>query len=395
MRAGSFRAVPFVIEGGEQEGGRRLALHEYPDRDEPYPEDLGRRARRFSLDVFVHGDAYMAARDELVAALEESGPGVLIHPYRGRLSVVVEAYSVSERTDDGGVARFSLTLLESGEQPQPEVSEATDASILARALAAVEAATTEIDRSYSVVGERLETITAALDDMTSVAEAIDGALRRPAAALARDGAALAAAVRSLSANISSIVSAPGDFLAAVRNISELITQSAGALAVSVGAVALHRTILARLRPIPAALAGAGTLAVETANTRAVLIGVRSVLVAGYAEALVEHPTLTYDDAVLAATEIAEVLGDVIAEGVGIDTELALDDLRGAVLRDLEHRAGELPRRRDFTPAGPTSTLELAQLLYGDATRAEEIERLNPTTIGHPGFIGDATLRVLT
>ena len=53
---GSFRGFPFKIAHERGEGGRRGPLHEYPDRDEPFFEDLGRRAKRFELNVYFVGD---------------------------------------------------------------------------------------------------------------------------------------------------------------------------------------------------------------------------------------------------------------------------------------------------------------------------------------------------
>jgi prophage DNA circulation protein len=85
LRPGSFRGAPFRIQGNDGEGGRRGALHEFPERDEPWFEDLGRAARRWTIEAIVIGENYLADLDALVAACEEKGPGTLVHPYRGTL----------------------------------------------------------------------------------------------------------------------------------------------------------------------------------------------------------------------------------------------------------------------------------------------------------------------
>ena len=46
LNQASFRGVPFAVYGGDARFGRRLALHEYPGRDKPYIEDMGRSTRR-------------------------------------------------------------------------------------------------------------------------------------------------------------------------------------------------------------------------------------------------------------------------------------------------------------------------------------------------------------
>ncbi len=51
----SFRGVPFQVEGDEATLGRRVQTHEYPNRDQPYTEDLGRATRRFQISAYLVG----------------------------------------------------------------------------------------------------------------------------------------------------------------------------------------------------------------------------------------------------------------------------------------------------------------------------------------------------
>ena len=59
-------------------------LHQYPYRDLPFAEDLGREVRRFSVHAFV---LTQPEYDALVEALESEGPGTLIHPWYGSVFV--------------------------------------------------------------------------------------------------------------------------------------------------------------------------------------------------------------------------------------------------------------------------------------------------------------------
>ena len=56
-------------------------------RDTPYVEDLGRRARVMRVDAIILGDDYRVRRDALIEAIEQSGPGKLVHPFYGELTV--------------------------------------------------------------------------------------------------------------------------------------------------------------------------------------------------------------------------------------------------------------------------------------------------------------------
>src|SRR5262245_27796266 len=99
----SFRGAPFLVESSERSGGRRVVVHEFPLRDEPFVEDLGKRGSVFRVDGYVIGDDYLTQRDALLAALEdESGPGELVHPYHGVRRAVCVNLGVRETRSDGG-----------------------------------------------------------------------------------------------------------------------------------------------------------------------------------------------------------------------------------------------------------------------------------------------------
>jgi prophage DNA circulation protein len=114
LQPGSYNGVPFHVDVDARSGGRRIALHEFPKKDTPYAEDMGRRARRFSITCYVLGPDYTFNRDDLIEQLEQEGPGLLIHPTRGDDMVVVDQYSVTERRERGGVADFEIAFTEAG-----------------------------------------------------------------------------------------------------------------------------------------------------------------------------------------------------------------------------------------------------------------------------------------
>ena len=134
---GSYRGRPFFIREHEAEaGGRRVAVHEYPGRDRPYPEDLGRRTKKFRVDAYLVGDDYDVARDALVAACDLPGAGTLVHPYLGTLDVACTDCSVAERTEEGRMARIRLSFVEGGANRYPQERMDTSAAVTAAAAAA-------------------------------------------------------------------------------------------------------------------------------------------------------------------------------------------------------------------------------------------------------------------
>ncbi|MDR6739579.1 prophage DNA circulation protein [Herbaspirillum sp. 1173] len=135
LRQASFRGAKFNVDGSSLSAGRRIARHEYPQRDIPYAEDMGRRAREYKVDAFVLGDPagdndYMVPRDALIAAIEKAGPGQLVHPYYGTVSVTVFGeVQITESSREGGMAKFSITFLEAGKQEEPKTSVDTEAKL--------------------------------------------------------------------------------------------------------------------------------------------------------------------------------------------------------------------------------------------------------------------------
>ncbi len=115
----SFRGAGFEIAAHDASGGRRAQTHEYPGRDRPFTEDLGRRAHEFQVEGYIVGDDYMARRDALIEACDKPGAGQLVHPYLGRLDVTCTERRISERTSEGRMCRVFLQFVESGQNRYP------------------------------------------------------------------------------------------------------------------------------------------------------------------------------------------------------------------------------------------------------------------------------------
>lgn len=119
LRSASFKGAAFEVETHDSESGRRAEVHEYPNRDIPYAEDLGKRAETYTVEAFVIGDDYMDKRDALKEACTSYGAGTLTHPSLGDLTVICTSCRISESTEYGRMARFTLTFQEAGEQASP------------------------------------------------------------------------------------------------------------------------------------------------------------------------------------------------------------------------------------------------------------------------------------
>lgn len=133
LQKASFRGVPFEVTAASLTAGRRTVVHEYPQRDKPYVEDLGRASRKLTIKAFVVGSDYLARAQRLLAAIEKPGPGTLVHPWLGEMRVTLSA--VSELTFDTalGVANVTFTATEAGELEFPSATADRTGLVLAAA----------------------------------------------------------------------------------------------------------------------------------------------------------------------------------------------------------------------------------------------------------------------
>lgn len=128
----SFRGVPFGVSDERGSAGRRGRVHEYPFRDMPYAEDLGRRARRWQVTGFVLGDDAALQRNALITACEQKGPGILIHPTLGLLRVQVDPdvpVEWTERWDEGRLIEIHMAFVEPGEVLYPQAAADTQGAV--------------------------------------------------------------------------------------------------------------------------------------------------------------------------------------------------------------------------------------------------------------------------
>ncbi|CAM5772007.1 hypothetical protein LMIY3S_03699 [Labrys miyagiensis] len=141
----SFRGMPFHVEIGAKASGRRNVVHEYPKRDDPYTEDMGRRARKFQISAYVIGSFYVLEREALVSALETEGQGTLIHPTMGPVQVICDGYTVAESREEGGMARFEIQFVEAGTTPFSPAATNTQSATSSAANSAGTAAASSAD----------------------------------------------------------------------------------------------------------------------------------------------------------------------------------------------------------------------------------------------------------
>ncbi|SLN77609.1 DNA circularization protein [Oceanibacterium hippocampi] len=385
-RRASFRGVPFLLAEAEGAGGRKLARHDFPLRDAVLHEDLGRRPRAFTLQAYVLGADYMAARDRLLEALEEPGPGLLVHPYMGEITVVATGHRWRESSREGGIARIEIGFEAASEARFPTLRVAPGPA----ADLAVEGARATLDETFaetfSVAGLPGYVRTAAGDLVRQAAAAATDALGRVAGL---DLAAVARASRVLTGTLDGLLATPARLADRLGQVIDLAAAAAGPAPALAAMTGLARDFGAALPAVPAVTE---TRLVQARNQAALVDLVRGRATVAAVAAALDVAFVSQQAAAAARDDLGELLDDRMA-GAGDGSFAALRRLRAAMVADLSARAAGLAPIVERAPAATEPSLVTAYRLYGDAARADEIVSRNG--LAAPGFVaGGRPLEVL-
>lgn len=122
LRRASYQGIPFEVSSSELNFGRRTVTHEYPQRDMPYVEDMGKAIRKITIKAFVCGSDYVLRSKRLIACIEKQPPetgGDLVHPWLGKLKVFPVETPKIVWNEAKRIATLELVFVEAGELQNP------------------------------------------------------------------------------------------------------------------------------------------------------------------------------------------------------------------------------------------------------------------------------------
>lgn len=403
LRTASFRGIEFKVAAHDADFGRRQFTHEYPQRDEPYTEDLGRRKREFAVDAYVVGDDYTVARDKLITACETAGPGELVHPYLGAMQVVCTGLKVSEASVDGRMCRLGLTFIEAGKAQFPSGTSNAVSAVTGAAGGLSSAAGDGFLSKFTTTGLPSFVVDAASGRLTNLSTLLTNLTQNPLGD-AQTVAAFFNSVTGFGADALSLVADPPNLLASVTDALSSLSDVFG-----IRSEAVYDTVYdAHNTPYAGSTATASRVQEQT-NYEAFNALVRQSVLAARAQVAVlkvENADLlaggtspngyaTREEAIAARDALADAL-DAEMENPATTTEVfqALTSLRAEVVRGIPGPTLRLPSVLTVTPRATQPAVVLAYRLYQDATRGDEIAARNRAP--HPGFLnGGTALEVLS
>lgn len=439
LQDASLRGVPFKVEEDEATFGRRVQVHEYPNRDKPWAEDLGRATRRFSVQAYLIGDDFFEQRNRLIEAIEKPGSCTLVHPYYGEMTVTVDdSVRVSHSVSEGRMCRVSFSFIEAGELSFPTAGLATGQK-LTSSVSFLDDAISSAFGSFGMDGLPDFLQEGVIDEATDMFNTVTSAFQYV-------DSGISAASRLMQGDLSVLLSPPSSGMNFVNRLqimwragSRLSGNASDLMSMIKGFTGV--TLDRGLAPRGVWKTDSKTTQSQTTQRNYVAQAVRTTAISEAAytvtslpqpasrsivrqqdpqqPARVTHPAVSdiqpdagTDSAsvstgvtssietgsVVSWDDLAEVR-DALNEAINTEMERVTDDnlyqalvtVRTDVNRDISARLEQVERLTEKTPQQVTPALVLAADWYDSAARASEITARNG--IRHPGFVPVKTLKV--
>ncbi|MFL1477450.1 DNA circularization protein [Pseudomonas grimontii] len=401
----SFRGISFLIPQASVPVGMKGQLHEFPQRDDPYFEQLGKQSQVHRLTIWIIGDDCFERRDKFLEAIQTPGAGELVHPWLGRMQVKAGEAELTHDYQQGGMVSMLVTFYP--DRPlkfpvarvntQQQVVKASE-SMWDSALARYKAAMAKVDQArlglvrlrnnlsavYTVIQRQFAPFVSVFTNLTGLAQSIMNAPGSLSALFSSYFSDFS--VQDYLGNDSSYrntVAAASQQAEAVSSINTVSTiggvDSAAASKAAADLVrdALLVQIALIVSEMPIASQPVSTDTTPSADQQAVQP--------------FERPEVPVADDVI---ELRDGLNEAMLEAsLKADSAhyLALNALRQTIVKHLTAVAASGVRLVEITPPETLSALVLAYRRFGDATRESEVVERN--RIHHPGFVPSRPIKI--
>ncbi|WP_434590064.1 DNA circularization N-terminal domain-containing protein [Pseudomonas sp. R4-83] len=407
MLPASFRGISFLIPQASVPVGMKVQLHEFPQRDEPYAEQMGKQAQVHRLVCWIIGDDCFERRDKFMEAVQTPGAGELVHPWLGRMQVKAGEAELTHDFKQGGMAAFAVTFYPdiplkfptAKVNTQQQVLKASD-SLLDSALARYKFAMAKVDQArlglarlrnslsgvYTVIQQQFSTIIGAFTNLTGFAQSlmnapdslsslfsgyfsefsVDDYLGDDSGSSYRNSVATATQQTEAVASINTVSDSGGVDAAAASQATANLVQDA--LLVQVALI---------ISEMPVATQPVSTATVASVEQQAV-------------QPIVRPEVPVADDVI----ELRDNLNEAIFQAsLKADPEhyMVLNTLRQTIVKHLTAVAESGVRLVEITPPETLSALVLAYRRFGDATRESEVVQRN--RLRHPGFVPSRPIKI--
>lgn len=440
LRPASYNEVPFAVLSESVTAGRRSVVHEYPNKEtKPWVEDLGLQSTVIRINGFLVENSLVygggSVKDQKLRLLnvirggmngstKAPGLGTLIHPTWGTLKSNCISAEFGSSWDRGRVVEVRLVFVQGGDRLYPKAQQPTGngvsgaastvnsaslssfitniASKIVAGAAVIKAAVSTAVKWYQTVNtlahdvkrfwNSLSTLAGNFGRLfgggntgyagsnqkatsTATAASLIAADTSSRAAVATAGAALATAAANVGGD-------PATFANAAQGVVAALAASASSPADAI------RLLSSLIQFSPTPVVGSSQIAVAQQTMQSACADLfRRATVAQIAISSSTYQPSSADDASSMRDSVAALIDNEIqiaADQGEDDVYMSLRALRQSVVADLDARGSGLAATATFTFGVTLPALMLANRLYRDSTRSDElVAQADPI---HPAFM---------
>jgi prophage DNA circulation protein len=386
LRPASYKGFPFQVESDDEDGTRRIVVHEFPLRDEPFLEDLGEGARYFNITAYLASDTADAQAAGLGGVFAAKGPGVLMLPSHGPTTVRCQEWKRSRQRDRAGYIAFTAKFVREGSAfglaSIPFLANAVFVAV--GVLSGLLSASTS--RQIALLGQPDHVV-------KDTRETFENGLAR--LSMLRSEVSLVEPTSStVTRAIDTFYAQAPDLISASTGLDPALPDQIIELTLGIGAgldpESAEQSFTRRLAEPPLTAAFTTSLGEATARLNMVAVDqmFRSAALLAYTESIVRHQYGSRRDAVTARADAAEFFDQALALAQGAqEAELyvALQTTSGALADYLSRAIIDLAPVVEISAPRVLPSLWWAWTLYQDPTRSADLVARN-APLPHPSFV---------
>ena len=395
IQPASFKGVPFGVSSDKGDFGRRIVRHDFINSRDPYIEDIGLAAREFTIDAYILGDDYMTIRDRLIAKCEESGPGVLVHPWYGKIYVSLLGKAiVSHASADGRMCVVSFQVVRVGETPVSVQADNGMVKTVTAAGAALNAVNTGFAKAFEITGQISYVVDSAREKITAALNTVSD-IKAQARKLAEFNQKIGAMV----SDINTLMLAPGDLVNALHDVLSFnfgggtLTNPYNLTAKIDDFYELRKLFIFGDDDVFSDGESPSVLT-EVANSESInsLVKISAIVMA--ARVVVDLEFKNYNEAIKIRGIIIDAIDGVMETTSDDDLFLSLIELKSQVVKNIEAKSQGLSALQSIALVSSIPSLVLAYNLYGNLDLEQDVIDRNNVRV--PAMVpGGVPLEVLS
>jgi len=397
LRPGSFRGVAFFIDTSQKTFGRRSVLHEFPKRDTPYSEDLGKLADGYEDEAHVLGGDYFSAKKKLERAFNKEGAGELIHPYYGAKQVRCGPVTFTESNVEGAILKFTATFQEKGDNRFPKGINDKGALLSDAVGNALDSLDAAFEAAFSIANMPANAVNSARAAVGSFSDKVNK-VAKIGGAVADGITNLAFATRNLVAEVNDLLLAPDKLASRLRGSLVLLQGAFERAEDQVAAMKQMFGFGSDSDPVtaqPPVLGSTPTRDQERTNLETLNNYIKAVSASIASESAAVAEYASFEDAETIRDEIVEIFDEQLAndDGSGNPVFQAISDVKVLLIEAVPDVDADLPNIQSIVTDRDHNSLTLIYDLFESIDNEQDL--IDRNAIRNPGIIvKDSVLEVL-